>query len=87
MKATGKCPKCKSARIGHLDMQLDMVGQYGGTPAIAAVGLTQDDKKAGMFEARVCVECGFYETYVKGPAQVPFEQMKGFRWASTVPRG
>ena len=39
----------------------------------------------GQLEAWVCTECGFYETYVKDPSTVPFDELDGFRWVHPRP--
>jgi hypothetical protein len=34
----------------------------------------------GILEAYVCADCGCYESYVKAPDRVMWDEMKGLRW-------
>jgi hypothetical protein len=59
--------------------------QYAGVVVVRAFtpGLFGSAERlglAGPLEAYVCTECGYYETYVKSPEQVPFQRMRGFTW-------
>jgi predicted nucleic-acid-binding Zn-ribbon protein len=91
MKASKQCPKCDSLKVGYLEQVLDAVdpGTRGHKPAI--VGKTPVETKffgttiegvadAGELEAYICTACGYYETYVKQPASVPFDKLDGFHW-------
>jgi hypothetical protein len=35
---------------------------------------------AGKLEAYFCSSCGFFETYIKDPSGVQFEEIIGFKW-------
>ncbi len=84
MKASGRCPKCDSSKIGYLERVIDQVG--GDNRVGAFVGRTKNegwlagDHYMGELEAYICAECGFFETYVRNPESLPFEKFKGFRW-------
>lgn len=82
MRGSTHCIKCGSAAIGHVSRVLDDTGQRG-VKATAMLGV--DDTTghgAGPLEAFVCTACGYLETYVKNPATVPFEKLRGFRWVN-----
>ena len=34
----------------------------------------------GKLEAYFCASCGFYETYIKEPADIQYESIIGFKW-------
>ena len=34
---------------------------------------------AGELEAFFCTECGFFETYIKNPAELDYEKIEGFK--------
>lgn len=92
MKTTKQCPKCQSLDIGVLDIAalphgtevLDFRPQPAGVlkrrswpmPVFIPVG---------RLEAWVCTACGYYETYVKEPNAVDFDNLHSFRWASQSP--
>lgn len=92
MKASHRCPKCDSLDVGVLDVAalphgtevLDFRPQPAGVvrrkswpmPVFIPVG---------RIEAWVCTTCGYYETYVKEPGQIPFSDLHGFRWANQSP--
>jgi predicted nucleic-acid-binding Zn-ribbon protein len=91
MKASKQCPKCHSLKVGYLEHVLD---HAYNRHVDAVVGLTSLKVSAwsgplgeakGTFEAYVCSACGYYETYVKDPASVPFEQIAGFHWLNEHP--
>lgn len=95
MKKSAVCPKCGSKKIGHLDNVIHRTeGMASGVPVIgnnpAPLGIEHTvlpgplkvikEGPAGQLEAYLCGECGFYETYVKDPASLTFENLVGFRW-------
>jgi predicted nucleic-acid-binding Zn-ribbon protein len=85
MKASKQCPKCHSLKVGYLEQAIDR-GEYSSDTWPAAVGKTEPRSwfavgtVVGALEAYLCAECGYYETYVKDPATVPFDQLAGFHW-------
>lgn len=95
MKESGQCPKCGSKQIGHLDQVIQRTeGQASGVPVIghtpAPVGIEQTELPGpfkvikegplGQLEAYLCGECGYFETYVKDPQGLNFDNLVGFRW-------
>lgn len=89
MKASKQCPKCSSLKVGSLETVPDYSHGSAVSPAVAGLSAPSDfwgiQKGFGLLEAYVCAECGFFETYVKDPATVPFEQIVGFRWLNETP--
>jgi predicted nucleic-acid-binding Zn-ribbon protein len=88
VKASKRCPKCSSLKVGYLEYVADR-GRDNYQESI--VGLTEPRGKllktiepVGTLEAYVCAECGYHETYLKDPAAVPFEQIGGFHWLHDV---
>ena len=83
MRTSGKCIKCGSLAIGHLNRRFDDRGERGGTLSTAVLGIDGTTRQgAGPLEAFVCTECGYLETYVKDPGTVPFDKLLGFRWVN-----
>jgi predicted nucleic-acid-binding Zn-ribbon protein len=89
VKTTKQCPKCDGTKIGHLATVHDRDYYYSNVLKERAVGYQPGPsgwlksgkvEGAGGFEAYVCGECGYYETYVKSPESIPFEDLDGFRW-------
>lgn len=95
MKQTGVCPKCNSQKIGYLEnviqrteALLDSRSLIGHCPAPLGImqsesgGLIKIIKEGpvGKLEAYFCSSCGFYETYIKDPAGVQYEEIIGFKW-------
>ncbi len=88
MKTSKQCPKCSSLRVGYLERVYNYNTCNGAQlHAPEPVGVIPEEDRlfttniaAGELEAYLCADCGFLETYVKAPATVPFEQLKGFRW-------
>ena len=89
MKASKQCPKCSSLKVGYLEHVADK-GHTSYEEAV--VGTTQPHgnwlistvEAAGVLEAYVCADCGFYETYVKDPSSVPFDKLQGFHWLNDL---
>jgi predicted Zn-ribbon and HTH transcriptional regulator len=82
MKASKQCPKCRSTRVGALAEALyDDDYQVGVHYKPLPVGVTAKGV-VGRLEAYLCADCGYYETYVKDPASIPFEAIQGFRWVN-----
>ena len=86
MKASKQCPKCDSLRVGYLENVLDSWGpSYPLKPAkMGKVGLNPISA-TGELEAYICAECGFYETYVKDPGALDFDNIVGFHWLNPPP--
>ena len=88
MKASKQCPKCSSRRVGYLENVLDLNQAYPETYSPAAVALDVARGRDGVHEARgkleayLCAECGYYETYVKDVASLPFDKLQGFHWVN-----
>lgn len=95
MKKTGKCPKCGSSKIGHLENVIhrceaivDSRNLVGHAHAPLAVKRTETpgvirfikEEPAGELEAYFCGSCGFYETYLKDPSSLDPEGLIGFEW-------
>jgi len=84
MKMTAQCPKCQSRRVGYLRQVMD-VGQHGGVRRLVAPG--QGSIWRGTFltvdtsvEAYLCVDCGYFEEYLKEPAAVDWDRVEEFTW-------
>lgn len=77
MKKSHRCPRCHSNRVGYLeevkDSSVDRL-VVGTTAATLFV------KKIGALEAYLCADCGFYQTYVKEPRSISYEEIEGFHW-------
>lgn len=95
MKKSAVCPKCGSTKIGHLDHVIHRTeASYAGGTVIgnnpAPLGIAHTvlpgplkitkEGPVGELEAYLCGECGYYETYVKDPASLAFDNLVGFRW-------
>ena len=84
MKKNKQCPKCGSLRVGHLERlpgrggESQGIGHTAGNPASTWLAHFVSHE----FEAYVCTECGYLETHVKVPTQVPYEEIEGFRWVN-----
>ena len=90
MKRTKKCPKCSSLRVGLLSSQPEISGEYHGTIARPAVvvALTRPGfwltkpkpvtERAGTLEAYICTECGYHESYVVAPTEMPWNSVEHF---------
>ncbi len=96
MKASKQCPKCHSLDVGVLEVAALPHGtevlEFRPQPA----GVVRRKSwpmpvfiPMGRLEAWICTACGYYETYVKDPSQVPFNDLYGFRWANppSEPKG
>ncbi len=85
MKVSKQCPKCQSSRVGYLEQVYDREDHYL-TEATLGVQVKKknwlygQNEEKGTFEAYVCADCGYYETYVKDPSSLPFEDLEGFQW-------
>jgi predicted nucleic-acid-binding Zn-ribbon protein len=88
MKQSWTCPKCHSQRIGYFDMLHDeaeaskpdgrvlghaVIGQFMGATA---------SQRVGMVEAFICADCGYFEEYLKDPANMPWDKLVNFRWCT-----
>ncbi|UCC92113.1 MAG: hypothetical protein JSV39_02540 [Candidatus Aenigmatarchaeota archaeon] len=62
MKKSGKCPKCGSKEIEHLDKLVTGGGIGGGEALGAGRGLISGSAK--HFEAYMCKKCGYTELYM-----------------------
>ena len=83
MKQSKQCPKCRSLRVGYLERVLE---QVGAMPRDAVVGISRYEgwlgggDPVGSFEAFLCADCGYFETYIKQPSAVDFDRLQGFHW-------
>ena len=88
MKASKRCPKCNSLRVGHLEHQWQSDEGHGSAgPKAMPVGVVEEvafffksREAVGQLEAYLCADCGYFETYVRDPASVPYEKLQGFSW-------
>lgn len=88
MKASKQCPKCHSLRVGYLEHLWHQDAGQGSTgPKEMPVGVVEEQgifftykSVVGGLEAFLCTECGFFETYIKSPEDVPFDELVGFSW-------
>lgn len=90
MKDSKQCPKCNGLRIGYLENLPDE--NAAGTASTQAIGTSDVLEGSSLFgryvhsrhdiEAYLCTDCGFLESYVKSPKTIPYESLKGFRWAN-----
>jgi hypothetical protein len=95
MKSTGVCPKCNSKKIGYLENVTQRTEASTGTQAIrghcpAPLGIERSESggmlkvikegPVGTLETYFCGSCGFYETYIKEPSNIPYESLIGFKW-------
>lgn len=95
MKQSGICPKCNSNKIGYLEHVTQrteaIVGSQdvrGHCPAPLGIERTESsgiikfikEGPVGKLEAYFCTSCGYFETYVKDPASIKFENIVGFKW-------
>ncbi len=87
----GSCTKCGSRKIGYLERVVHRTEtRAGNRHATAPIGVGSSTSGSfikvtkefpiGEFEAFVCGDCGAFETYVKNPNDVPWDQNHGFRW-------
>jgi predicted nucleic-acid-binding Zn-ribbon protein len=89
MKESGRCPKCQSHRVGHLEAVVDRLKNKG----LSLRKILFEDGKSfepagglrGQTEAYICTECGYFEEYLKEPADVPWENLYGFSWPRGTP--
>ena len=95
MKKNAICPKCNSKKIGYLKNVINKTDSNSPSVAVgypkAPVGITVAGTKkmfglsitqitgVGELEAYFCTDCGFFETYVKNPEKLDFEQIEGFK--------
>lgn len=99
MKSTGTCPKCSSKKIGHLENVIHRTDTIVGPDAVkghamAPLGVSRTESKGilkvikeapeGELEAYFCSACGYYETYLKDSANVPYETLVGFKWRDSA---
>ena len=61
-----------------------MVARRGGSYFLATGGWVKHEG-VGALAAFVCTECGYFESYVRNPARVPWNDMKGFHWVNAKP--
>ncbi len=88
----GTCIKCGHTRIRHIANVPDVHTENNWETRarnreFRVLGAVE--RKTGMFsreqllaevEAYVCADCGYFEEYVKQPADVPWEELPGSRW-------
>jgi hypothetical protein len=96
MRSSKRCVKCNSSKVGHLDQLQELVTwEYASRQPYApqVVGVvetgtgTAQERGVGTLEAYVCTKCGYFETYVKQPDKIPFEQLRGFSWVNSASDG
>ena len=98
MKKTGICPKCNSKKIGYLENVVHRTEAETGSQSLrghcaAPLGVGRSESGGflkvikefpiGELEAYFCCSCGFYETYIKNPGNVQFENIIGFNRISS----
>ncbi len=76
MKKSKQCPKCDGLKIGFLKLQADRAQHSSAR----AVGKNESGIWTGNLEAYVCTECGYFESYVKAPEKLGWNDLMGFRW-------
>ena len=94
MKNKGICPKCDSQEIGYLEnvihrTEAEIVSQSVRGHCSAPLGVERTESEGvikiikegpvGELEAYFCCSCGFYETYIKEPSSIQFENIIGFK--------
>lgn len=80
MRYSKICPKCNSRRIGHLEHVVDW--DRGAVERRLAQGRVGRMTAYGRVEAYICVDCGYFEEYVKEPGKVPWNRVDGFSWVN-----
>lgn len=90
MKLSRQCPKCQSLKVGYLEKILDHQGE--GSVTSQKIGKVSEklwayrvQTAAGETEAYICTECGYYETYVKEPGSISWNDMVDFHWLNPPP--
>lgn len=85
MKLRRQCPKCQSPRVGYLETILDQQGDGAGSSQ--KIGKVSEKlmafrvkTAAGETEAYICADCGYYETYIKNPDTISWDDMDKFHW-------
>jgi predicted nucleic-acid-binding Zn-ribbon protein len=93
MKSSKQCPKCHSLDIGVLEVAALPHGTEVLDFRPQPVGVIRRRSwpvsvfvPVGRLEAWICTECGYYETYIKEPSSISFEELHGFRWGSQSPK-
>lgn len=99
MKKSGRCPKCNSDRVGHLEnviqrseVLLNSQPLINHCPAPLGIERTESEGfikvikegPVGRLEAYLCTDCGYYETYVIEPNTVSFDSIVGFEWVNSA---
>jgi hypothetical protein len=88
MKRSKQCPKCESRKVGYINYQPESDGSSFRWRVIATVReqLAYGSRpRVGELEAYVCTECGYYESYVRKPDVIPWENLSGFRMLNPDP--
>lgn len=81
MKREKQCPKCKSVQIGHIAHQPDLRADSAtAKKRVVGLGLGVGGEivKHGQLEAYVCTRCGYYESYVRDPQRIDWDEIAGF---------
>lgn len=78
MKQSCTCPKCQGRRIARIEH----VPDDGPEGRHLGLRLGFIRRSVAGVEAYVCVQCGYFEEYVKERelAEVPWEKLDGFSW-------
>src|SRR5262245_58245088 len=60
--------------------------RFAGVHSVPVWGNTPSYRPlVGALEAYVCTDCGYFETFVKEPRTVAWEQLVGFSWVNPPP--
>ncbi len=83
-----------TTKFGGTDKSLPSIGGPERSLASRALGLSTETVQTGYakygtmtpllgrLEAYVCTACGYHETYVAEPANIPWEKLVGFAWVN-----
>ncbi len=89
MRQSKQCPKCQSHKVGYINYQPEGDGISLRWRVIASVRepatFGPGRSRVGELEAYVCTECGYYESYVRSPDKVKWDQLSGFRMLNPDP--
>ncbi len=65
-------------------MMLPKLDRSGGTSLPAATGIRRSmvifESFLGAITVLVCTECGYHESYVNAPSEVPWNDLEGGVW-------
>ena len=87
-------PKCQSAKIGYLENIIHRTAAQVGSQSVrghcpAPVGITETKsgrlikvikkEPVGELEAYCCTACGYFETDIKNPSEIPYDSILGYK--------